>query len=214
MKRWIAYCILACILSLMLQGCSSSRSNSYPPPQGEPSVSIYVTKRGWHTGVMVPRRTIDTLLPNIAGDFSEASHLNFSWGDRKYFMAPKGTLGLALRAALLPTQSVMHVDGFNYLPPGYTERKDVVPLDLSREGFKSMIRFIGQSFERDSSSGLIALRERPQAMSRFYLSNITYWGTRTCNVWTARALKQAGVDIHPGLSLTAGQVMRKLKEQK
>jgi len=165
---------------------------------------------------MLPRRTIDTLLPCIAEDFEKASHLNFSWGDRKFFMAPKGTSGLALRAALLPTQSVVHVDGFNYLPSGYTDRQDVVPLELNREGFKSMVRFIGGSFQRDSSCGssaaLITLREKPHAMSRFYLSNITYWGTRTCNVWTARALKRAGVDIHPGVSLTAGQVMRRVRE--
>jgi len=216
MNRKMAYFFLSLILGLLLQGCSSSRSNSYPPPQGEPSIPIYVTKRGWHTGIMLPRRTLDTLLPHVAGDFSEASHLNFSWGDRKYFMAPKGTVGLALRAALLPTQSVIHVDGFNYLPPEYTDQEDVVVLDVSREGFKSMVRFIGRSFERDSSAGssvaLVPLREKPQAMSRFYLSNITYWGTRTCNVWTARALKRAGVDIHPGMTLTARQVMQKVSK--
>ena len=212
----ILYSILAGIISLLFQGWSADGHSPYFSRNNEPSIAIYVTKRGWHTGIMVPRRTLDTLLPAIAGDFEGASHLTFSWGDRKYFMAPKGSVGLALRAALLPTQSVIHVDGFNYLPPGYAEREDVVALNLSRVRFKSMMRFIDQSFARDSSSSsaaaLIPLRESPRAMSRFYLSNITYWGTRTCNVWTARALKKAGVDIHPGLSLTAGQVMRKLKK--
>lgn len=212
MKRWMSYTILGIILSLLLQGCSSSRQNAYPPLNDESSVRIYVTKRGWHTGIMVPRRTIDTLLPNIAGDFAQSSHLTFSWGEKKFFMAPKGTFGLALRAALLPTQSVVHVDGFNYLPPEYTEQKNVVSLDLGREGFESMIRFIDRSFQRDSIDGLITLRESPRAMSRFYLSNITYWGTRTCNVWTARALKKAGVDTHPAFSLTARQVMRQARK--
>ena len=212
MKRWMAYCILAVILSLLHQGCSSSRYQAYPPPKRESSVLIYVTKRGWHTGIMVPRQSMDTLLPHIAGDFPQASHLTFSWGDKKYFMAPKGTFGLALRAALLPTQSVVHVDGFNYLPREYAEQKNVVSMDLSREGFEAMIRFIDRSFQRDSTAGLITLRESSRAMSRFYLSNITYWGTRTCNVWTARALKRAGVDIHPVFSLTAHQVMRQARK--
>ncbi|MBS3776911.1 MAG: DUF2459 domain-containing protein [Bacteroidales bacterium] len=217
MMRWIVYLTLAGLLSLWLQGCSSSRDIPYPPQKDEPSIPVYVTKRGWHTGILIPRGSLDTLLPHVAGDFAEATHLNFSWGDRKYFMAPKGTVGLALRAALLPTQSVVHVDGFNYLPSGYTDRQDVVPLELTREGFKSMVRFIGGSFQRDSSCGssaaLIPLREKPRAMSCFYLSNIAYWGTRTCNVWTARALKKAGVDIHPAFSLTARQVMQKVIEQ-
>ena len=113
---------------LLLTGCSSLRQADLPAGKEEAADTIYVTRRGWHTGILVPAAVLDTLFPSIQKQMPGATHVAFSWGDRRYFMAEEGT--------------------------------------------------------------------------------------RTCNVWTARALAKAGVDIHPALSLTAGRVMRQLKEHK
>lgn len=201
------------IVVIFLSGCSASRSveDGQKDPGGE--VKIYVTKRGWHTGLLIPKTNIKASIPAVAADFPDASHLNFSWGDKKFFMAPRGTVFLALRAALLPTRSVMHVDGLDRLPPWYTESPDVVAVELSQQGFDSMAAFIKESFEREQDSALVVLRENVGGMSSFYLSGITYWGTRTCNVWTARALKKAGLDLQPVFMLTAGQVMDRAKKK-
>jgi len=199
---------------LLLTGCASVRQADLPAGKEEAADTIYVTRRGWHTTVLVPVAALDTLFPSIQKQMPGATHLAFSWGDRRYFMAAEGTLGLAVRAALLPTESVVHVEGYNWLPREYINSDNVIPVHLSEEGLRLMIDYIKESFERDSRQQLIPLRQKEEGMSHFYLSHITYWGTRTCNVWTARALKRAGVDIHPALSLTAGRVMRQLKEQK
>ena len=113
---------------LLLVSCSSVRQARLPANKEEAADTIYVTRRGWHTGILIPAAALDSLFPSIQKQMPGATHVAFSWGDRRYFMAEEGT--------------------------------------------------------------------------------------RTCNVWTARALKRAGVDIHPALSLTAGRVMRQLKEQK
>ena len=200
------------IVLIFLTGCSVSRSvdDGKKDPGGD--MKVYVTKRGWHTGLLIPKTNIKASMPAVAEDFPDASHLNFSWGDKKFFMAPEGTVFLALRATLLPTRSVMHVDGLDRLPPWYTESPDVVAVELSRQDFDSMTAFINESFEREKDSALVVLRGNAGGMSSFYLSAITYWGTRTCNVWTARALKKAGLDLQPVFMLTAGQVMDKVKE--
>jgi uncharacterized protein (TIGR02117 family) len=198
---------------LLMMSCSSLRQAELPANK-EAADTIYVTRRGWHTGILVPAAALDTFFPSIQKQMPGATHVAFSWGDRRYFMAEEGTLGLAIRAALLPTESVVYVEGFNWLPKGYTKSENVIPVSLSEKGLRLMIGYIEQSFERDSRQQLIPLRQREEGMSHFYLSHITYWGTRTCNVWIARALAKAGVDIHPALSLTAGRVMRQLKERK
>jgi len=205
--------MLAATMLVFFLMIACSASHSLPDPTKKPAgeVKIYVTKRGWHTGLLVPKTNIKASMPAVVEDFPDASHLNFSWGDKKFFMAPEGTVFLALRAALLPTRSVMHVDGLDRLPPWYTESPDVVAVELSRQGFDSMTAFIKESFEREQDSALVVLRENAGGMSSFYLSGITYWGTRTCNVWTARALKKAGLDLQPVFMLTAGQVMDKAK---
>ncbi len=213
----IIWTLLAGLWMVLLTGCFSAgealKQTGSIDSSIDSSVTIYVTKRGWHTGLLIPKQKVKALIPEMDADFPEASHLNFSWGEKKYFMAPKGTVILALRAALLPTQSVVHVDGLDRLPSSYIKSPGVQAIDLTSEGFQSMMVFIQKSFERDSASRLILLRENPRAMSNFYLSGITYWGTRTCNVWTARALEQAGLDLNPGFLLTAGQIMRRVKKE-
>lgn len=198
-----------------LGGCATPKADLYPPGSGgQKKATIHVSRLGWHTGILVKKQMVDTLLPALVADFPDATYLNISWGDRKYFMAPEGTVGLALRAALLPTRSVIHVDGYSRLPGWYFESNQVAEIKLSRKGFRSMIGYIRSGFSRDSTGKLIPLRETPETMSYFYLSDITYWGTRTCNVWTARAIRKAGFPILPFVALTAGNVMNQIRRNR
>jgi uncharacterized protein (TIGR02117 family) len=160
------------------------------------------------------RGDVDTLLPELTENIPKARYLNLSWGDRKYFMSEEGTVGLALRAALLPTQSVINVIGYTHLPEWFFKQKQVEAVRLSRDGFISMADYIHDSFARDSAGRLVSLRERPVGMSYFYLSDITYWGTRTCNVWTARALRKSGFPINPVVALTSGNVMKQVRKKR
>ena len=44
--------------------------------------------------------------------------------------------------------------------------------------------------------------------SRFYRANGSYYFPKTCNVWTAQALKTAGLPTRPATSMTAESVLR------
>ena len=202
------------VFTFFLSGCFGPKKGLYPPhEESKDNVTVYVSKRSWHTGIVMDRSDIDTLLPVLTRNIPKAKYINLSWGDRKYFMAEEGTVGLALRAALLPTKSVIHVIGYTHLPEWYVKQKQVVEVELSREGFISMADYIHDSFARDSVGYLVPLRERPVGMSYFYLSDITYWGTRTCNVWTAKALRKSGFPINPFIALTSANVMKQVRRK-
>ncbi|MBS3776217.1 MAG: DUF2459 domain-containing protein [Bacteroidales bacterium] len=198
--------------AVFLSGCFAPKEGLYPPSEESGDhVTVHFIKRSWHTGLLVKKNAVDTLMPDLTRDVTKAEYLNISWGDKEFFMADVGTVGLALRAAFLPTQSVIQVNGYPELSDWYFDREEVEEIELSRRGFDLMIDYIHESFARDSMDNLVPLRERRTGMSYFYLSNITFWGTRTCNVWTAKALRQSGFPINPYLSLTAGSVMRKVR---
>ena len=201
--------------AVLLSGCFAPKEGLYPPSEGSGDhVTVHVIKRSWHSGILVKKNSVDTLMPDLTRDVAKAEYLNISWGDKEFFMADVGTVGLALRAALLPTQSVIQVNGYPELSDWYFDREEVEEIELSRRGFDSMIDYIHESFARDSMDNLIPLRERRVGMSYFYLSNITFWGTRTCNVWTAKALRQSGFPINPFIALTSGNVMRQVRRKR
>ena len=49
-------------------------------------------------------------------------------------------------------------------------------------------------------------------VSRFYPARERYYLWRTCNTWTARALRAAGVPITPLYAITAGNVMYQARQ--
>jgi hypothetical protein len=54
-------------------------------------------------------------------------------------------------------------------------------------------------------------RSRPLSPSRFYLATGRYFILRTCNTWTAAALRAAGLPINPTSVVTARQVMNEAR---
>lgn len=204
--------IAVIVILLLFWSCMGSKKAKHPSAGEDHTVRVYLSKRGWHTGLLIEKHLTDTVLTGLLADFPRARYLNISWGDRKFFMADQGTVILALRAAILPTQSVMHVDGYTHLPKGYFQRRHMLKIDLSYQRFRSMLTYIKKGFARDDAGKLIRLRSDTLAMSGFYLSNITYWGTRTCNVWTAKALQKAGLPVKPFIALTARNLMNQVRK--
>ncbi|MFO8234986.1 MAG: DUF2459 domain-containing protein [Bacteroidales bacterium] len=172
---------------------------------------IHIVKRSWHTNIIVRRSALGNLLPELARDFSDSKYLEISWGDKRYFMAEKGTVSLALRAALLPTQSVLRVHGLTSLDHYYSDRENFVSINIHPKELRNMMRFIEESFVTDDEGRLIKVYNDTGGKVQFYYSSLTYWGWRTCNVWTGRAIKAAGVAIVPLRGITAGSLMRQIK---
>jgi uncharacterized protein (TIGR02117 family) len=171
------------------------------------STDIYVAKHGWHTAIIIEKSTFDTLFPELTRFFPKAYYLDISWGDKKYFMAPKGTVPLALRAVLFPTNSVVRVMGYPERLKSYFSQNNIQSVRLSIHEVRQMTAFIKNTFKRDEDDKLIPVDKG----DTFFMGDQKYWGIRTCNVWTARAVKRAGVSITPVFSLSADYVMKRIE---
>ena len=199
------------VIGMLFLSCCKSTEHSLQKPAGKEkdSSTVYVAKHDWHTAIIIDKADLAPLFPELVSKFPDAHYLDISWGDKKYFMAPKGTVGLALRAALLPTKSVVRVLGFTQNLDSYFLQSNIQAVQLSGEEFYRLIDFVRGTFSITDSGNLVPVDKR----GVFYLSGKTYWGFRTCNVWTARALKNGGVSITPVISLRADYVLRKVSSE-
>lgn len=192
-----------------LAACAAAPSSSVI---GEPrDRTVHVVSNGWHTAIVVPRAELVAtgLLPEAA-DFPRAAFLEFGWGDRRYYRARRATLGMTLRAALIPTEAVMHVTG-RARAPERREGLEVIPVALTRTGLRSMARAIADMFERHEEGPAEALGPGLEADSRFYAARGRFHLFNTCNTWTARMLRAGSVRVAPAGVVTAGQVMARLR---
>jgi len=65
---------------------------------------------------------------------------------------------------------------------------------------------------QETAGGIIVLGGGQYASSRFYAAREKYSLLRTCNTWTARALREAGLPIEPLQVVTAAGLMDELRK--
>lgn len=198
---------------LWLAGCVAVPALP-PDADGPRSHAVQVMSNGWHTAIIVTRDEVSAtgLLPEAA-DFPQADFLEFGWGDREYYPADETTLGLTLRAALVPTPAVMHVAGRTEVPEP-REGREVVEMKLTETGFRHMVQAIAEQFERPDGGAAEPLGPGLYPDSLFYAADGSFHLFNTCNTWTVRMLRAGGVDVSPSGVITAGDVMERLEAWK
>jgi uncharacterized protein (TIGR02117 family) len=203
--------IVVLVIALASPGCAAPVKGLYPAPAIGPAKTVYVVSHGWHTGLVVERDAVPVNLWPEKDDFPAAQFLEVGWGDEGFYRARKITAGITLRAIFLPTPGVLHVVGFRGPVDEYFPASEVLPVELSEEGFRELCRFIDGTYERDDAGEAIRLGPGIYGKSAFYRSKGKYYFPKTCNVWTARAIRKAGVPIRPAGSITAGGVIRQAR---
>lgn len=177
------------------------------PPATERSRTVYLVDHGWHTGIVVKRADIPPNLWPESADFPAARFLEVGWGNREFYQARRPTLGLALRAAILPSASVLHVVAFDAPVEAYFPEGEIIEVALSGSGFDELSRFLHASYARDGAGRTVKLGPSLYGHGAFYVATGRYHLLNNCNHWTARALRAAGSPIEPGSALTAAGVM-------
>lgn len=177
-----------------------------PRPAEAPSASIFVVTHHWHTGIAVPTADVPGGSWPAAEVFAGAEFVEVGWGDRDFWMAPRETLGLALRAALASEASVLRVLWFDGPVEQALPASDIVELSLSRAGLAALVDFVAGSYARTKAGDPIDLGPAEFPGSRFYLATGRYHLFNTSNRWTANALIRAGLPF-AGDTLTAGGIM-------
>jgi len=168
---------------------------------------IFIVRQGWHTGIIVSTSTIQEQLPPLYEKFGNSPYIEFGWGDKEYYQAEEVDSGLTMKAILWPTGSVVRVVAVPDRPDIFFTENEVEVLCLNGPQFSLLIGFIEHSFLKDPGGNIIKSKDGIDGSSQFYEAEGHYYSMNTCNNWTARGLKSAGLDISPTFRQTAGSVM-------
>ena len=191
-------------------GCVGPMVHLYPPATGEATIPIWVVRHSWHTGLVVPSEAVPSHIWPVREDDPGAKYLEVGWGERDFYQARDPTSGLAVKAAFWPNASVLHVAAFDQPPARVFPTAEIVEIELTSRGFAQLCAFVARAYARDERGRAILLGPGWYGEGRFYLGREPYFLT-TCNVWTARALRSAGLGISPIYALTAGNVIFQAK---
>jgi len=180
------------------------------PPKVEPDAgprpnTISLVSHGWHTGIVI--RLAD--LPPDAWPENEslprALYIEVGWGDREYYQAADPGAWLALKAAVVPGPSVLHLVSLRMPAEQSFPQSEVISLAISEAGLARLVKHIRANYARDASGNPIRLGAGLYGESLFYASVKDFHLFNNCNTWTARALRVAGVPVRS--HLTASSLM-------
>lgn len=205
--------ILILLASLLLfAGCLSPIQDLYPQNEEDRPVPVYIVSHGWHAGIAIESEYIRHLLPEHP-IMPEGRFLKFGWGDQRYYSEPDAGFGLMMRAALLPTRSVLHVVATDLPIERYFYASRVIQIQITPEGAEQLGLFISDRFRKDDDGNIQPVADGLYSNSQFFQANGLYYLPKTSNTWTARALRQTGYPITPVYGLTSGNVVKQaLKE--
>lgn len=171
---------------------------------------VYLAKLGWHTSLVFRVSDINQEdWPEIVY-WNRYQYVHIGWGDEAFYQSSDDLALLAIRAALLPTPSVIRVAGFFSSPKDYFgEKRSLIKLSLSKEQYTALIREISSCFMRDPQGNILSSYDYGHP-EQFFLSCETYHFFRTCNTWMAKRLYRAGLPVRRRLILTSGQLVREV----
>lgn len=200
--------VAGCAPPVFFRGQSPFHPDAALPEQTR---TAYVVGHGWHTGIVLDTTDVDVNdWPEII-DFKHRRYVEIGWGDEGFYRAQSVDIGLAARAIFTPTPSVLHIVGFDAHPQHVFLGSDLIELRVSEEGYRRMCRAIQATYARDAAGRSLPLGPGLYGESRFYRANGSYYYPNTCNVWTARMLREAGLPMTLPFSTTAGGVLRQVR---
>ena len=174
---------------------------------------VYVVSHAWHTGFVIPSKKVYESIPALQDRFGLSVNIEFGWGDKKFYQAEEITTGLALRAILWPTETVVHAVAVPENVSGYFGNSEIELLCLNDKEITSLVAFISNSFSKSRLGEVEPLSEGIYGDSQFYKGTGNYHMLNTCNEWTAKGLKSIGMDILPATKLTAESIMNYLRDK-
>ena len=173
--------------------------------------TIWVTSNGLHTHLMVPSDNLKEYVPTLKPYFPDSRWLQVGWGDYQYYGNPQQTKLMGIKALFLPTQAVIGVLAIARPDEKLSRSSRVYSGAIDTFYYQRLLSFIGEYFKLDSSEKMSPIRGNDNGED-FFQAYGTYSILNTCNNWTARVLKAAGLNINPYRSISANYVEISIQE--
>lgn len=205
-RRLTIRCLRAAIALLglaQLAACAAAPPIGPAPPH--PVSWVAIADRGWHTDLCAPSADASGALAAAAKGFPGARVLCLGFGERDFFLA-RGADPLDAVAAVFPSRAALLLTALRASPEAAFGARAVVRLPIDAAGRAVLARFLARDFAPGGHGAPRWLRDGPYPGSAFYAARGSYDLFSTCNTWSARGLRAAGVPVGGGV-ITAGQVM-------
>ena len=204
---------LIALLPVIVAACSSPIQG--PSQKSDVSTrTVFVVRQDWHTGLVINVADIPDQNWPVLRDFRAARYLEVGWGDRGFYPAREPTLWLGFKALFWPTPGTLHVVGIPGAVEDFAPQNDVVALKLTPSDMERLYLRLSASFDLDVNGNPVMLGPGLYGDSRFYASREVFSLVKTCNVWTAQVLRDAGVPVKPFLFWSASSLLSQLQSQR
>lgn len=170
------------------------------------STPLFVFSHGHHSGLTLPAEVFREDF-GLQGEPLEDQWLEFGWGDEGFYRTDQVSLRLAMQALLYPTPSVMHLVLSSQSPEKLYPYSPVRVFELKPAQTAALRQYLLKSFQRNDDGTPIELGPGRYGRSQFYRGRRKFFFPRTCNSWTAGALRTTGREVH---AITAPGLLRQL----
>ena len=203
-QRWlrrIAFTLLGFVLAVALYVAVAFALVLWPanatPPAEAPAIEAWVLSNGVHTDLVFPVRstTVDWHRLFPLADFKavppDAEFIAIGWGDREFYLHTPTwadlTASRAFGALAGGNRALMHV---TYLQRAQM-RRGAFKLPLSQAQYAQLVAYVRASLPSGRATPIAGAHYDNQ--DAFYEAEGGYNLFETCNTWTGRGLRSAGV---------------------
>ncbi len=205
----IVLAIIFAIASYFLY-CPSPTSGLFPPDPNTKTRIIYLIQHDWHSGLAWAQQNSENF---GAEAWKDAPYIEVGWGDRQFYFENDQSIPSILRAAFIPSDSVMHVASFAE-PPEKFFQFPIFKIELSELGFQKLFTYVKQTFKLNPQGDrLAAIGKGQYGVGNFYAAVPKYFSGFNCNTWAAEALRTAGMSVCPNRAFLAKNLAEQIQSQ-
>jgi len=163
-------------------------------------IQIFIKSNGVHTDIVVPVKSSvkdwSQELYGLQQRGNAVSYVAFGWGDKGFYLNTPTWADLkvstAIKAAFWLGTSAMHV---TYYPQKPVQNDRTRSVYISSDQYRVLVTYLNDSFHRkpDGTIELIPCCSYSGLNNEFYEGKGVYSLFNTCNTWTNRGLKAAGI---------------------
>ena len=168
---------------------------------------VSVVDWGYHTAIVVPQPAGWTLGP--PGE-ERVPLLEYAWGDRRFYMESNYWPQSVYATLILPTESVLYLDGRNS-PPSFAGARAVYTRIVDAATLRALLGELEREFRHASDGSRVPPYSGHAGYAgRFFPAYGRYLWTRNCNWWTVERLRAAGLARSGAGVVFSGQVHGRL----